>query len=454
MALKGFLFDLDQTLVDSSALAGLRTMGMWSQVAAQMHTIRAFAGPPPPHEIPGRLRAAGFRIGIVTSSPRSYAEEVIRTFAIQTDVLVAYHDTTNHKPDPEPIQAGLTALGLQAAEVCHVGDDAKDHVASYRAGVRSIGAGWSGNTLAWSSSCPDLVAMNTMTLLDPGFVEAGGYLTETLAAGRQPLPHDGWVIPCDGTTIALGRYFTKRARRGRVLSPRLHPARLDRHAHDRSQERRRIVGRTHCHSPQGRGPRALAQGQRAPLGVSRRMVAGRCRCPCTRGSRDPEDGVAREGVRVRHAIRADRRAAERVAKLKSRAARRPEGRAQHRRARCAPRGSTSATTSTSAITAPAMITGTPPDPRAGQRGRWWRLAEPNCSSPAGPAPRGRARARCAVRRGDDLEPVIAVAVDPTVAIAARRPAGRSRRPGRAGRAKLLGAVQQGPAHASLRSRRR
>lgn len=89
MTLKGFLFDLDQTLVDSSALLDLRNMGMWSQVAARMQTIRAFAGAPPPHEIPGRLRATGFRIGIVTSSPRSYAESLIRTFAIQSDVLVA-----------------------------------------------------------------------------------------------------------------------------------------------------------------------------------------------------------------------------------------------------------------------------------------------------------------------------------------------------------------------------
>lgn len=209
MTLKGFLFDLDQTLVDSSGLAGLRHMGMWSQVAARMQTIRAFAGTPPPHEIPGRLHAAGFRIGIVTSSPRSYAESVIRTFGIHSDALVAYHDTTSHKPDPEPIQAALTALGLQAAEVCHVGDDAKDHEASYRAGVRSIGAGWSGNALAWSSACPDLQVMQVTALLDPAFVETAGYLSEVLADGREPVAHDGWSIACEANTHALGRYFTR-----------------------------------------------------------------------------------------------------------------------------------------------------------------------------------------------------------------------------------------------------
>ena len=209
MTVKGFLFDLDQTLVDSSQLLAHRRIGAWGYVMSNLHQVRPFAGSPAPHELPGRLRVAGYKIGIVTSSVRQYAEAVLKNLGVHYDVLVAYHDTQNHKPNPEPLQKALMDLGLSPADVCHVGDDAKDHEASYHAQVASIGAGWSGNALAWASSCPDLLATNAAILLDPTFVAQGSYLAESLARGSQPMLHDGWAIPCDASTIALGRYFTK-----------------------------------------------------------------------------------------------------------------------------------------------------------------------------------------------------------------------------------------------------
>jgi HAD superfamily hydrolase (TIGR01549 family) len=208
VTVQGFLFDLDQTLVDSSQLLAHRRIGAWGYVMSSLHQVRPFAGSPAPHELPGLLRAAGYKIGIVTSSVRQYAEAVLKNFGVHCDVLVAYHDTPNHKPNPEPLQKAIAALGLPPAGVCHVGDDAKDHEASYQAQVTSIGAGWSGNALDWSSSCPDLLAMNAVILLDPAFVAQGSYLTEALAGGDQPMPHDGWTFPCDASTEALGRYFT------------------------------------------------------------------------------------------------------------------------------------------------------------------------------------------------------------------------------------------------------
>ena len=49
-----FLFDLDMTLVDSSALAQMRRFHMWENVRQNMHLIRPFPaqGRVAPHELP------------------------------------------------------------------------------------------------------------------------------------------------------------------------------------------------------------------------------------------------------------------------------------------------------------------------------------------------------------------------------------------------------------------
>ena len=56
-----FLFDLDMTLVDSSALAQMRRFQMWDNVRKNMNLIRAFPaqGSAAPHELPGLLKADG-----------------------------------------------------------------------------------------------------------------------------------------------------------------------------------------------------------------------------------------------------------------------------------------------------------------------------------------------------------------------------------------------------------
>jgi len=202
---KGFLFDLDQTLVDSSALLGHRRMGWWTTVMNTLHKVRAFPGSPAPHELPGKLAAAGYKIAVVTSSPRHYAEALLKQFGVSYDALVASGDTAEKKPDPAPLLKAVADLGLTAEAVWHVGDDPKDHEASYRAGIKSIGAGWAENAKA--SASPDVVAMTAAELLNPQFLPQASYVGEALAAASSPWPHAGWAIACDATTTALGRYF-------------------------------------------------------------------------------------------------------------------------------------------------------------------------------------------------------------------------------------------------------
>ena len=206
-----FIFDLDMTLVDSSALDTWRKERMWSHVRSNLEYVRPFpVGTPAPHELPAQIKDQGHKIAIVTSSPRWYAEALIKLFKIETDVLVAWDDTEQHKPDPEPIIKALKELGVKPNHACHVGDATIDVQASYHAGVVSIGAGWGvSNFEALSSAAPDVLLLKPSSLFRLGELRQRGYFAEMLCAGISPKAHKGAILPCGNSPrrYALGRYF-------------------------------------------------------------------------------------------------------------------------------------------------------------------------------------------------------------------------------------------------------
>ena len=113
MAVDAVLFDLDMTLVDSNAIASYRKAQMWGQVKSEFGRIKPFEieDGPPPHTLPAEIRKQGVRVGVVTSSPRWYAEAILKTFKIESDCLVCYDDTEEHKPALRRSSAPLKKLG-------------------------------------------------------------------------------------------------------------------------------------------------------------------------------------------------------------------------------------------------------------------------------------------------------------------------------------------------------
>jgi len=201
-----FLFDLDMTLLNTAALDAWRRVGMWPRVMSNLERAKPFPGNP--HQIPEKLKEQGHSIAVVTASPRRYAEALLEQFGIVYDVLVAYHDTERHKPDPEPLQEAMEQLGASPDETYHVGDNPNDAEASYHAGVVSIGAGWGvRDWTAMSSSAPDILLFDPKRLLKEESFSRLGYLAEVYP-GEKPLWHEGSVLPL-GTPegYALGRYF-------------------------------------------------------------------------------------------------------------------------------------------------------------------------------------------------------------------------------------------------------
>ena len=134
-----FIFDLDQTLVDSNKASGLRKNRQWSKVYSMIPELMPFCGV---NDFLSTLNRRGAEIAIVTSSPRPYCERIISYWGWTINITVCYHDTRKHKPDPEPILLALQKSRCSAEKTFAVGDTPGDIIAANRAGVLSVAALW------------------------------------------------------------------------------------------------------------------------------------------------------------------------------------------------------------------------------------------------------------------------------------------------------------------------
>jgi HAD superfamily hydrolase (TIGR01549 family) len=133
------ILDLDQTIVDSSCSESFRKKREWEKVYELIPQFIVYEGM---HEVIRTLRKRQIQIAIVTSSPKTYSEKVLRYWNIDYDHLISYHDTKRHKPDPEPINLALSTMGLANEEVASIGDQWSDIVASQKAAVWTISCLW------------------------------------------------------------------------------------------------------------------------------------------------------------------------------------------------------------------------------------------------------------------------------------------------------------------------
>ena len=85
------------------------------------------------------LREKGINIGIVTTKDRVSAEETIRIFRFPYDVLLAAGDTARTRPDPEPLLKAIDLLDSSIFHSFYCGDTPQDIVQGRRAGVTTIG---------------------------------------------------------------------------------------------------------------------------------------------------------------------------------------------------------------------------------------------------------------------------------------------------------------------------
>jgi pyrophosphatase PpaX len=90
------------------------------------------------------LDRAGYPMGVVTSKSRPVAERGIGFFHLERyfRFVVGFEDTVIHKPEAEPVLEGARRLGLPAEQCMYVGDSPHDMASGKAAGVVTVAALW------------------------------------------------------------------------------------------------------------------------------------------------------------------------------------------------------------------------------------------------------------------------------------------------------------------------
>lgn len=218
MGIGAIVFDLDDTLLDTSTLLDARDHRDWADVYRRLDEVRVFEVGSGEHDVtslPAEMRNRGFPIGVYTHSPEKYATELMRTHGVRVDALVTGSDGFPSKPDPTGLIAVARELGVAPADCVYVGDSVGDFGAAAAAGMTSVGVSWARRTpSSWRHGWPDIAVSRPSRLLR--FVDGAvdlGPLAEVRANGLGPAYHWGSVMRLGGAAFGLGRYFPMGDRR-------------------------------------------------------------------------------------------------------------------------------------------------------------------------------------------------------------------------------------------------
>lgn len=116
-----------------------------------------------------QLHARGIKMGVVTSKKHALAQRGLEIVGLAPylDCCIGADDCTRYKPDPQPVQLGLEALGLAPKECLYVGDSPFDLQAGRGAGCRVVAVTWGmfgANVLA--AELPDFIIDDPRALVE------------------------------------------------------------------------------------------------------------------------------------------------------------------------------------------------------------------------------------------------------------------------------------------------
>ncbi|MEF8801004.1 MAG: HAD hydrolase-like protein [Halolamina sp.] len=160
------VYDLDGTLVRlpvdwgaaaEDAAEALRDAGvdpdgtdLWGllELASETGTVDAFEAAVGAHEreaaresarlpLANELAESTGPVGVCSLNCEAACREALAVHGLtdRVDAVIGRDSVATHKPDPEPLLATLSAMGVEPASAEFVGDSERDEVAARRAGV-------------------------------------------------------------------------------------------------------------------------------------------------------------------------------------------------------------------------------------------------------------------------------------------------------------------------------
>lgn len=134
------LFDLEGTLVDTSAIAAARERRDWASYCNGIVRTSLYDQVA---ELLATLHERGIRWAVVTNLPDRFASKILAHHHLTPATGVFYHDAPGRpKPHPDLVHLALKRLQVAANDAVGVGDTWKDADAFRAANVRVLCAGW------------------------------------------------------------------------------------------------------------------------------------------------------------------------------------------------------------------------------------------------------------------------------------------------------------------------
>lgn len=225
MKIKAVLFDLDNTLANTNSLEEIRLTHDLYALDDAIQNIRLY---PKTISILEHLKSINLPLGLVSNSPRWYVDKFLTHFDLEKyfDVVLTYTETSKFngvKPNGLGIIRALEQIGIKSdKDVLYIGDDAKDILASYEAGVIPIVPSWASREPV--AHMPAAVLSTEYLLQSLNETDNLGLIAELCATKKTfdfpkkqlnfiPLDRSGNVITLSNnlSTLCFGRYFTKQS---------------------------------------------------------------------------------------------------------------------------------------------------------------------------------------------------------------------------------------------------
>lgn len=231
MNISAVIFDLDNTILDTSSLKQIRESRNMDALDKNLDTLEI-------HDAANRLINFLFeeniKLGIVTNSPRWYAEKILKHFKIFDlfQSVVTYNEVSFYgiKPSPTGIKKVLADLQItDPSTVLYIGDEPNDVIASYNAGVLPVIGSWTNRqplsdtpfgVLSYKLIKKHFPILKNLALLAENSAMDGCYSPINGEANFLPLDSNGNIIsdPENLSIFCFGRYFSQK----NEITARLH----------------------------------------------------------------------------------------------------------------------------------------------------------------------------------------------------------------------------------------